>query len=295
MQLTRLSPGDEALEELAHFIFTVNSDQTQQISYFGDKEAEILQYLKDTTVPASASFLLLREDANALTGVFGFDFAPHVGRVFLYGPLINHPDWHSLADQLWQELQTFFPSETQELEIFCNILNTRCIEFAARHQFPHHSDHLILRCAKEDPGAAVKTSAVELAPDYYPQAATLQDAIFVQSPLKGTDMVRQLDETHKLFGVVAEGQLLGYTYCEVEPQFGEASVEFVGVSESARGRGIGKELVRAALDWFFTFDTIVEVFLVTETTNQAAIRVYQKAGFKTLYTTRSFRKHLAAN
>lgn len=35
--------------------------------------------------------------------------------------------------------------------------------------------------------------------------------------------------------------MLGYVYVEVEPEFGEGSIEFAGVNEAARGKGLAAD------------------------------------------------------
>ena len=76
-----------------------------------------------------------------------------------------------------------------------------------------------------------------------------------------------------------EGQPAGFITCHLTPK-GEGNIGLVGVSEHARGRRLGKMLVRAALDWFAQRGTL-RVTVVTQGRNLAAQRLYQRSGFLT--------------
>lgn len=73
-------------------------------------------------------------------------------------------------------------------------------------------------------------------------------------------------------------QPVGYITCHIKDQVG--SIGLAGVGEAARGRGIGRVLVDAALCWFAQHG-MVQVTVVTQGRNIAAQRLYQRAGFVT--------------
>lgn len=82
-------------------------------------------------------------------------------------------------------------------------------------------------------------------------------------------------------------RLLGYVVLKLRPDYGEAQIEYVAVTESARGQGVGVRLVTAALRKAFT-DDHYEVMDIS-TSNPVARRLYEKAGFTLLRNMRSFR------
>ena len=81
-----------------------------------------------------------------------------------------------------------------------------------------------------------------------------------------------------LVAATDENQPLGYVSCHLKPPNQEGQIGLVGVSEEVRGKGIGRNLVLAAMDWFRTQEAR-EVTVVTQGTNQAAQRLYQQCGF----------------
>jgi len=74
------------------------------------------------------------------------------------------------------------------------------------------------------------------------------------------------------------GQPMGYISCHLDSGHGHGSIGLVGVRSEVRGRGIGKSLVGAAIDWFGTNEAR-EVTVVTQGNNRAAQRLYQRCGF----------------
>lgn len=76
-----------------------------------------------------------------------------------------------------------------------------------------------------------------------------------------------------------ENRPVGYITCHLpEPLTG--NIGLVGVSSAAQGRGLGKILVAAALQWFAA-QGVNSVTVVTQGRNLKAQRLYQKCGFLT--------------
>lgn len=80
-----------------------------------------------------------------------------------------------------------------------------------------------------------------------------------------------------------DGAACGYCACGTKPDPGGSTekigvIEIVAVDERHRGRGIGGDLVDAALAWFVQ-QGMSSVHLVTQAQNLAAQRLYQRCGF----------------
>jgi dTDP-4-amino-4,6-dideoxy-D-galactose acyltransferase len=73
-------------------------------------------------------------------------------------------------------------------------------------------------------------------------------------------------------------QPIGYASCHLDAPGRKGQIGLVGVATEARGQGVGKCLVQAALDWFRN-QGAQEVSVVTQGKNLAAQRLYQKCGF----------------
>ncbi len=81
--------------------------------------------------------------------------------------------------------------------------------------------------------------------------------------------------------LVAEerGELCGYLTCHLR-NAGSGQIGLVGVSEKARGKGIGIELLSSAIQWFAKKEA-ENVSVVTQGRNVRAQRFYQRCGFAT--------------
>jgi dTDP-4-amino-4,6-dideoxy-D-galactose acyltransferase len=73
---------------------------------------------------------------------------------------------------------------------------------------------------------------------------------------------------------------LGYITCNLDTALKKGQIGLVGVSEAARGKGLGRSMVLAAFDWFASQDA-QKVTVVTQGRNVAAQRLYQRCGFLT--------------
>jgi dTDP-4-amino-4,6-dideoxy-D-galactose acyltransferase len=82
---------------------------------------------------------------------------------------------------------------------------------------------------------------------------------------------------------------VGYVTCKTDPTSREATIDLIGVAESARGRGVGKRLVDAALGWA-ALRGATTMSVVTQTRNTAAIRLYERRGFVTSLVQRYYHK-----
>lgn len=75
------------------------------------------------------------------------------------------------------------------------------------------------------------------------------------------------------------GKPTGYITGSINKQ-GEGIIGLVGVSSEAQGKGVGKSLISAVLDWFKD-NNVNNVSVATQGRNVEAQRFYQKNGFTT--------------
>jgi len=82
------------------------------------------------------------------------------------------------------------------------------------------------------------------------------------------------------FTAVQDGEPVGYITGRQESE-GVASIGLLGVSESARGRGLGVQLIERVINQAASAGC-TRVTVVTQGGNIAAQRLYQRAGFRTM-------------
>lgn len=83
-------------------------------------------------------------------------------------------------------------------------------------------------------------------------------------------------------------RIVGYVSCQSELS-GVGRIGLIAVEKQARGEGVGKELVKAAIE-FFARKSLLSVRVATQVSNVAAIRLYEGTGFKTCETRVWFHK-----
>lgn len=94
-------------------------------------------------------------------------------------------------------------------------------------------------------------------------------------------VVRQLFDVSGHYFIVAEedNQILGYALGAVNTKQKQAWVLSLGVSEKARGRGLGKQLTEQLIEVLKTED-LKEIALTVFPENNAAIKIYKDLGFE---------------
>ena len=105
-------------------------------------------------------------------------------------------------------------------------------------------------------------------------------------------MVEKLNETHQLFLAVEDRQLLGYHFCKIELESESGYVDFIGTDSSARGRGMGADLLASGVDWMLGTPTTKKISLTVNADNVAARSLYEKFGFVTERVMRGYRKQV---
>jgi dTDP-4-amino-4,6-dideoxy-D-galactose acyltransferase len=88
------------------------------------------------------------------------------------------------------------------------------------------------------------------------------------------------DETGCVLVAEWHGKPAGYVTCHRRAA-DAGQIELLGVDEPARGRGLGKQLMSSAMEWF-SARQLRRVCVVTQGRNYSAQRLYQRAGFATL-------------
>ena len=286
-------PCKDRFDELVQFAARLNSDGEHHIGFFGEGEADVRASLAECLIPPAEGFVMAYEGED-LVGVFGVDADPEINRAWLFGPLVDDADWHDIADKLYAKVLPRIPVSIRDYDLFCDVQNTRMEAFAVRHGFPLNSENAVLTLAREkyNPGASRKTQVIVYQEDFFAPFEQLHKTLFPKAYFTGQQMVEKIDENHQLFLAVEETQLLGYHFCKIEPESGSGYVDFIGTAASARGRGIGADLLAAGVDWMLSAPTTQKINLTVNADNAPARHLYEKFGFVTDRVMRGYRKQV---
>ena len=293
MTMINITPCKDRIEELVQFVTRLNSDGAHHIGFFGEGEADVRASLEECVIPTAEGFLLAYEGDN-LVGVFGVDADLEVDRAWLFGPLVEHADWHTLADELYARALTLIPAGIHSYDLFCDEQNARLDEFAARHGFPLHSENAITTVTRDayKPHESRGTQIIPFEENFFDAFEALHKAVFPSTYFTARQIADKLNETHQLLLAMDGDRLLGYHFGKIDPAAESGYVDFIGTDESARGRGIGADLLTAGLDWMFSAPSTQKVSLTANANNQIARGLYKKVGFVTERVMHGYRKEL---
>jgi ribosomal protein S18 acetylase RimI-like enzyme len=284
--------GAEHFEELVSFVVRLNSDNAHHIGFFGEGEADVRSSLAECVIPPAEGFHLAY-DGDQLVGVFGVEADPEISRAWLFGPLIEHADWHSLADELYAASTKVIPDGISEQDLFCDVRNSNMAAFAERHGFPVRSENAVVTLKRQDykkPSFQTPFSIVDYSPEFFEQFEKCHNTLFPTTYFTARQIVEKLNSTHRLLLGLENGAMKGYHFCKVDADARLGYIDFIGVDESVRGRGLGATLLAAGIDWMLSCPEADKISLTVNADNATALKLYKNFGFVTERVMRSYRK-----
>lgn len=280
--------GPDRFEDLLGFVVRLNAQACHHIGYFGVQPADIRQTLLELAPERCTAFRLAYADGG-LVGALGLDFDLELGRAWLHGPLVEHPEPDALADRLYADLLPDIPAQVSEQELFCDLENSLVHRFAARHGFAPCGDSAVLGITRAALAGLAPAHAPDVEPALADAVAALHDRLFPRSYASGGAMLAQRDEHHRVLTASEGGLLQGYIFAKVEPLAGLGYTDFIGVDPAWRGRGVGRRLLSAALHWMFSFPEVRESNLTVNVDNSAARALYRSLGYEQERVLRGYR------
>lgn len=291
--LIEIIPCKDRFEELVQFAARLNSDGRHHIGFFGEGEAAIRSSLAECLISPAEGFVLAY-GGDELIGVFGIDADTEINRAWLFGPLVDHVDWHEIADQLYAKVLPRIPVDIRDYDLFCDVRNINMEAFAVRHGFPLTSENAVLTLLRENYSSASKRESriIPYGEPFFTELENLHKLLFPNTYLTTRQMVERINEDHHLFLAVEESHVLGYHFCNIEPESESGYIDFIGTDSVARGRGIGADLLASGVDWMLSAPTTKKICLTVNADNVPARTLYEKFGFVTDRVMRGYRKRI---
>lgn len=270
------------LKKISRFISKMNSHSKHHVGYCGTEAVEIEHTLLNdfSDLPFEESFLCAYE-GDVLIGVLGFDYDKETAEAELWGPFISNDNWEEVANLLWDTMLKNFPLPLRRIYGFYNVENLAGKWFKDLQGANFEGEHSIMTILSENISLNLPTPiTIDQIHNYYiEEFKELHKQEFPNAYFSAEDIINRQGEVQKLFIATNQQQFYGYVFCEVNPEFGEGDIHFLAVSSTARKKGVGTQLIKKCLEFFYSFHTIKEITLSVNSENQAAIRVYLKAGF----------------
>lgn len=284
----------EAFEPMVAFIASLNGNAEDHIGFFDTATDDIARSLRGLTLPVEEGFRLAIQEGQ-IAGVLGIEADPEIGRAWIYGPLARHPHWMAVADLLYAAALPAVPQGIHHQQLFCDDRNQNCRAFAATHGFDLLNESAIIALSRADLDRVPRATALPIDERYYDQFRDLHPRLMPNTYFTPQQILDRLNADSHLLIATHEGVLLGYVYFQAGPGVSEGYIDFVAVAETARRRGIGVQLVGAAVHSAFNWPSIGVVRLTVNTANSPALRLYERMGFLRERTMVAFEKNQAAN
>jgi ribosomal protein S18 acetylase RimI-like enzyme len=248
-----------------------------------DDPVAVAEEIKDLYVKNELRFMVAEMDGEII-GLMGCEFDEGVGRGWTRGPFLTSSLWQSLPAPLFQKLLASLPTGIRRLDSFLNEKHKRGNRFYLENGFKHKT---LVHVYQAD---ATNWSNVGL--EFCPEMdetqtlnfISLHDAMFPNTFINGRGILEQVDDDHRIFVYTNGADLGGYIYLSVDSYGGEGYIEFIAVQPELRGKGIGYALLQCALNWCFTKRKLTQVGLTVSEELTNAQSLYEKAGFRLLYT-----------
>lgn len=286
-------PCQDRFDQLVLFAAHLNREGIHHIGFFGEDEADVRASLAECIIPPAEGFMMAYDDAQ-LVGIFGVDADPEINRAWLFGPLVEHAYWHTVADQLYSSVLSLIPANIHDHDLFCDVQNVHMEEFAARHGFPLNSENAVMTLARGNyiPSAKRVSRVLIYKEGFFDQFEKLHDELFPNTYFTARQIVEKRDRNHHLILAVDDDRLLGYHFCKIEPESESGYIDFIGIDSSARGRGIGADLLASGVEWMLSAPTTKRISLTVNADNIPARNLYEKIGFVTKRVMRGYRKQV---
>ncbi|MGE7218877.1 GNAT family N-acetyltransferase [Priestia koreensis] len=270
--------NSKTLNEVARFMARLNKKANMHVGYCGEDDQEVAHFLchELSDVPYDESFVVAYQNGH-IAGVAGFDADLENQRAEIWGPFVEDHDLER-SRMLWNELLSIMPDDIHTFYLFPNKENHTMLQLAEELHCQHVSDECILGYEKKQL-ATNSSKPLELPISLYDDFQILHDNLFPSSYYEGSEILQRINEHQKVFVATEQSTLAGYVYVEVQPDFGEGAIEFIGVKNEYRGNRLGIKLLHEALSWMFSFDRLQTIELCVNSKNMRAIQLYKRAGF----------------
>jgi GNAT superfamily N-acetyltransferase len=231
--------------------------------------------------PEQACYCIARR-GDAVVGVVGAQFDVVLGRAWLCGPLVAAgEDFEGVAGLLLEALCALLPQSVDRLDAFVSDHCDEALHFFRGRGFDADAgdDELMLH-APMSPGAPmVGVRPAPPDPGWRDAMGSLHDGEFPGGYVT----------THALFAppvpdrftriAPVGGSPAGYVRAHFDAQWQEGYVDFLAATPRARGRGVGRALLRAATDWSYGPMRARAVTLTVRADREAARALYLSSGF----------------
>lgn len=276
-----------SFEVVASFIANLNSNYETRVEYLDDNIESIYNDIKNLFFePKNHAKIFVAEDSGLLKGVFIFDIEDKSADV--WGPFILESDLE-LAQELWQYSLNHLKSDVKNFKFAINHKNNFSLSFVKKLGAEFYDDNAVFIHKKENYSHQNTYKVTELHPDLYEEVKNLHKDYFPNYYLNYDVKIDSL-EKQKIFVIKDKCcSVSGYVHIIYTPKINDALINYLAVKKQDRRRGYAKELIQAALNEFYQYDSISECYLRIDLDNFGAEKFYKNIGFNKIFETKIYR------
>lgn len=261
---------------MSEFVARLQRRPESRIPYFDESDAHITAEIVGWGSDWPRRCVVAERDRR-MVGFVGVETDPELERAWIYGPFAEDGEWDELADLLLRE--SIALAGVEDLELLGDEAHSRLAALAARHGFPRGRRSLGLEIERSAVAQLPYARVPPLEPRDQKGFATLHEALFPRTYYSGAQLAAQHERGEALvLTIVDGGNVVGYAVGRgAEGPAGY--IDFLGVAEQARGRGLGRRLVTAVCHALIEDEARSKVALTVYDDNVAALALYDRLGF----------------
>ena len=276
----------ENIEQIAKFLAKCNNKKTQNVGFVGDNEKGIIAALHQDFLKTNEelAFAIMKDDMQKIIGAIGLDIDDKTAEV--WGPF-SECDGFDIENELWNLLLQKF-SHLQQFQFFIHVKNEQQQVFITQLGAKKTGENRILSLKREHFSAKDKVELQLYKPNNFANFEKLHNETFPNAYYDAKTIVSRISKNYQLLILMENEMLIGYAYFEVEPLFGEASLEFIAIHPQYQNKGYGTKFLNAVINEMFKFPELDDLILCVSNSNSRANRVYEKVGFQNESELRSY-------
>jgi ribosomal protein S18 acetylase RimI-like enzyme len=227
-----------------------------------------------------------------MVGVMGSEYDEALGSAWLHGPNVADAYWQATAPLLFSRVVDALPRPISQLNAYLNSENTRGVRFYHEREFEENGYACDYSLAASDRLMEGHLTCVPLQEEQQEAFIRLYETIFPEGYYSGERIVSMIGRTHQVFTRVDAGALRGFVVTTADAGSTIGEIQFLGVQEGWRGRGFGRNLSMAGVNWLFEQTGVAAVSLNVREEESQPRRLYESVGFQPRFRGTALRKTL---
>lgn len=270
------------MRRVAEWLCRVSREPGSQClhSWSGESPGALAERLSGYLDDSELQYMLL-EHAGELCGAIGAEYDTALQRGWLHGPHVTLEDWVGTADRLLERLLEALPPEVEHLSAYVNTQNVRARSFFAAHGFRERDtasyEFWLVPSRRR---GVVQGEVADLVEEHRDSFGSLYASLFPAAYYSAARVLDMMGLSHHVLVAAEESDVLGFAVAAVEAAQSGGEVQFLGVREDCRNRGLGRDLLLAAVNWLFDDARVPHVSLNVDSDLSVARELYESVGFR---------------